>query len=153
MKTYKLIKNGSVIRTKQAETKPPIAPSKGEWLEVVEETIGVIDDLINFDSSTMVNEITSSVVDNKWKIVNTIRNKTAYELWEHKDFSMRIIAPIELILTDEGVKFKGWWDLKKLPYTVDEYYIYLYCNHIEEAHQDVLASLSEYLIIEERPNE
>ena len=151
MKTYKLIKNGSVIRTKIAETKPTIAASKGEWLEVTHVWQGVAVTPEAFDSATMHDTITESTYYSKWRILHTTRLKTAYELWEQPEYQYKVsihrndipeFAGLAAMLLAQGLPGG----------TCDDGTVYRYLNTIEPAHLTLINS-TEKIALETKPNE
>jgi hypothetical protein len=152
MKTYKLIKNGSVIRTKTAETKPPIAASKGEWLEVNEVWQGVAETPEAFDSATMHDTISESKYYGKWRTLHTTRMKTPLELWEHPEYQYKVsihrndipdYAPLAVLLIAQ----------KELPGgTCADGTVYRYLNTIEAEHMAIINASPE-ITLETKPNE
>jgi hypothetical protein len=65
-----------------------------------------------------------------WQVFNKSDREIYLETWEHKEYSIRIIAPAELVLTDFGAKVKLWFDLKGLPIILKTENVHLYCNEI-----------------------
>lgn len=118
------------------------------------------------------------LVNSEYRIKWTITDKDAYQLalddWTFDDFSKRIVAPIELILDDYGVKMHGWFQINdlpiekwSLPYTAQEpdpinpevmlevvryrKMLRLYCNSILTEHQAILDMFSDTITVEDRP--
>ena len=151
MKTYKLIKNGSVIRTKTAETKPPIAASKGEWMELNEVWQGVAETPEAFDSATMHDTISESKYYGKWRILHTTRLKTALELWEQPEYQYKVS-----IHRNDIPEFAGLAAMllaQDLPGgTLEDGMVYRYLNTIEPEHLTLINSTDE-IVLETKPNE
>ena len=151
MKTYKLIKIGSVIRTKQAEVKPPIAASKGEWLEASEAWQGVVDTAEAFDSSTMHDTITESKYYGKWRTLHTTRMKTPLELWEHPEYQYKVSIHRNDIPDYAGLA--AMLLAQELPGgTTDEGVVYRFLNVVEAEHLAIINASPE-ITLETRPYE
>jgi hypothetical protein len=71
-----------------------------------------------------------------WKVEDLTPYEIAMRDWEAPHLSMRIIAPIQLILDDFGVKMKGWFDLRGLPIIAKGEQVHLYCNEIQPQFQE-----------------
>jgi len=147
MKKYALIKNDTAIKFATFGTPSQLAPNKGQWVEVNDEGKPT------YNPETQICTSAGRLYYGKWKIEYTIRGKTPFELWDYPEFTKLIIAPISLIMTDEGVKMKGWWELNGLKWKVKEDMIYLYCNEILEEHQGIVDAFAGLLTIEDIPTE
>lgn len=90
-----------------------------------------------------------------WKFLNPLsQNDYDYlsDDWGYMNYSKRIVAPLELIMTDVGIKMYGWFTLNELPVKkVNDNFVHLYCNTILPEHQTVVDSLQGQIIIEDRP--
>lgn len=72
--------------------------------------------------------------------------------WSYPRFEKRIVAPVELIMDDIGIKMYGWFQVNNLPIrTVNETTVHLYCNVILPEHQDIVDALGGVITIEDRP--
>lgn len=71
--------------------------------------------------------------------------------WSYPLFDKRIIAPIDLIMTDTGIKMYGWFQVTGLPVITKGTNVYLYCNVILPEHQQIVDSLQGVITIEDRP--
>lgn len=106
-----------------------------------------------YNPETEVLEITEGTYYNKWRIQYSKRAKTPLEMWQHPEYDKRITAPISLVLTDEGVKMKAWFELNQLPVVVSGGTVELYCNVILPEHSDIVASIGEAITIDDKPSE
>jgi hypothetical protein len=90
-----------------------------------------------------------------WKFLNVLsQNEYDYisDEWGYTNFSKRIVAPVELIMTDVGIKIYGWFTLNNLPVRkINDTTVHLYCNVILPEHQAVVDSLQGQITIEDRP--
>ena len=76
----------------------------------------------------------------------------ALQLWPHKQWAKRIVAPIDLILDDVGIKMYGWFQINGFPVVkVDDTTVHLYCNTILSHHQSIVDGLSGAIYIEDSP--
>lgn len=90
-----------------------------------------------------------------WKfLVPSDNNEYSYQEgdWNYPLYQKRIIAPINLILEDIGIKMYGWFQLNNLPVIKKEESVYLYCNVILPEHQSVIDQLGGLITIENNPN-
>ncbi len=151
MKTYKLIRHGSVIRTKTAETKPNIAASKGEWLEASETWQGVAETAEAFDSATMHDTISESKYYGKWRTLHTTRMKTPLELWPQPEYQYKVS-----IHRNDIPDFAGLAAMllaQDLPGgTTDEGIVYRFLKTIEAEHMSIINAVPD-IVLETRPNE
>ncbi len=151
MKTYKLIRNGSVIRTKTAETKPTIAQSKGEWLEAIETWQGVAETAEAFDSATMHDTISESKYYGKWRTLHTTRMKTPFELWEQPEYQYKVSIHRNDIPEYAGLA--AMLLAQNLPGgKTDEGIVYRFLNTIETEHMDIINAVPD-IVLETRPSE
>ena len=112
---------------------------------------------------TELNEYATSewVVDGtEYKQVWTVHEFSQEEIelreaqadWTHPEWAKRIVAPIELILDDVGIKMYGWFQLNGFPVEkVDDTTVHLYCNVILPQHQAIVDGLGEAVTVEDRP--
>lgn len=91
-----------------------------------------------------------------WKFINP-KDQIDYDYnpidgWEFPKYSKRIVAPIQLIMNDVGIKMYGWFQINNLPvYKTNETTVHLYCNVILPEHQAVVNQLNGVITIEDRP--
>lgn len=71
--------------------------------------------------------------------------------WQYPLYVKRIVAPIQLILDDIGIKMYGWFQLNQLPILKIGTAVYLYCNEILPEHQAIVDQLQGIIVIETRP--
>jgi len=84
--------------------------------------------------------------------LNAILNELGIDYWQYPTYLKRIVAPIQLILDDIGIKMYGWFTLNKLPVlNLENGYVHLYCNEILPEHQAIIDSLQGVITIQERP--
>ncbi len=150
MKTWVLIKDGNVRpeATRQTETKPTIAATKGEFFEVVNsEPTEILPTQKRIESWEVVGE----QYVQSWEVVD----KTPLEMWHFPEYCKRIVAPIQLIFDPSGVglTMKAWFDLNNMPIVKEGGSVILYCNEILPDHQAVVDGLQGVITIEDRPNE
>jgi hypothetical protein len=95
------------------------------------------------------------VTNKKWNLEWTVVDKTEYEIaiedWDDTKFSLRIVAPIELIMDDIGIKMYGWFQVNKFTIVRKLPHVRLYCNTILPEHQSILDSLQGVVFVENRP--
>ncbi len=108
------------------------------------------------DTQVATSEWIPDFEENKYVQVWTVRELTETELairdWRYPEWAKRIVAPIELILDDLGVKMYGWFQLNGLPVEkVNETTVHLYCDEILEQHQAIVDGLGEVVTVEDRP--
>ena len=72
----------------------------------------------------------------------------ALQDWQHVDFAMRIVAPIQLAL--EYPQFEVWFRLNDLPIIKRGQQILCYCNEILPQHQPLVDGI-EAITVEKRP--
>jgi hypothetical protein len=145
MKTWALIKDGQVRHTKQAETKPTIAATKGEYFETVNSDPPVY----NPETQKLIESwsVKWGKYRQEWQVVD----KTPLEMWQHPEWSKKIIAPAALVMEDIGVKMLGWWQIMGYPINRKGDNVELYCNVIKPEHQHIVDSLQGVITIEDRP--
>jgi hypothetical protein len=91
-----------------------------------------------------------------WRFLNP-RDQSDYEYnpdgngWGYADYSKRIVAPIQLIMDDIGIKMYGWFQVNKFTIVRKLPNVRLYCNSILPEHQAVVDSLQGLIVIENRP--
>lgn len=71
--------------------------------------------------------------------------------WDFNEYEKRIVAPINLIMDDIGIKMYGWFQLNGLPIITKDSNVYLYCNTILPEHQTILDQLQGVITVENRP--
>ena len=76
------------------------------------------------------------------------QQELALQDWQHVDFAMRIVAPIQLAL--EYPQFEVWFRLNDLPIIKRGQQILCYCNEILPQHQPLVDGI-EAITIEQRP--
>ena len=89
----------------------------------------------------------------------TVHDKTQAEIdheaaiaeWPHPEWAKRIVAPIELIMDDVGIKMYGWFQLNGFPVEKIDNYVHLYCNVTLPEHQAIIDELGEMITVEDRP--
>jgi len=95
------------------------------------------------------------VTNKRWNLEWTIVNKTEYEIamedWDSPSHLLRIVAPIQLIMDDIGIKIYGWFQLNKLPIVNKITTVRLYCNSILPEHQTVVDQLQGVIVVQNRP--
>jgi hypothetical protein len=96
-------------------------------------------------------DLESNTYTQTWEV----RELTEYELammnWDYAEYALRLIAPIELIMQDVGVKMYSWFKINDLPVVNKDGLVYLYCNVILAEHQQVVDSLGDVITIESMP--
>jgi hypothetical protein len=84
--------------------------------------------------------------------LSAILQELGINYWQYPQYAKRIIAPIQLILDDIGIKMYGWFTLNKLPIlNLEQGYVHLYCNEILPEHMEIIDQLQEVITIEQRP--
>jgi hypothetical protein len=87
----------------------------------------------------------------------TVMDYTEYELavrdWVHPEYKLRIVAPVELIMQDIGIKMYVWFQLNNLPVEKVNGGVHLYCNEILTSHQSIIDGLEGVITIEDYPEE
>ena len=88
-----------------------------------------------------------------WQVIDLTPYEIAMKDWEGGDLQIKIVAPIQLILDDFGVKMKGWFELRGLPVIAKGEFVHLYCNELQPQFTDIVDNLASQGIIEiiERP--
>ncbi len=72
--------------------------------------------------------------------------------WPYQEWAKRIVAPIDLVLDDIGIKMYGWFQLNGFPVEkVNDTTVHLYCNTILPAHEDIVGQLGDAIFIEDSP--
>ena len=92
----------------------------------------------------------------EWTVTDKTQAEIDYEAavvdWIYLEWAKRIVAPIELILDDVGIKMYGWFQLNGFPVEkVDDTTLHLYCNVILPQHQAIVDGFGEAVTIEDRP--
>lgn len=74
------------------------------------------------------------------------------KIWPHQKWAKRIVAPIDLVLDDIGIKMYGWFQLNGFPVEkVNDTTVHLYCNTILPTHEDIVEQLGDAIFIEDSP--
>jgi len=119
-----------------------------------------ITELNEYATSEWMVEDTGSMAGKIYKQVWTVHEFSQEEIelreaqadWTHPEWAKRIVAPIELILDDMGIKMHGWFQLNNFPVEkVDDTTVHLYCNVILPQHQAIVDALGEIVTVEDRP--
>jgi len=146
MKTWALIKDGTVRHTKQAETKPTIASTKGEYFETV-----------NSDPPEH-NPETQKLIES-WSVEWEVVDKTPLEMWHYPEFAKRIKVAVASLANEQAKEFASmlilWWSAKDnvLKRTSDDEFLYFYCGQILPEHVSTLEHFQGVFFDENRPNE
>lgn len=97
----------------------------------------IIDDFPEVNENQKL--ITKEIIDTEkkeyrvtYEVVNLTEQEIALKQWEGGDLDIKVIAPIELVLTEFGVKMKGWFELLGLPIIPKGDKVHLYCAKIDE---------------------
>jgi len=104
-------------------------------------------------SSTWEADLTTSTYKQVWQVVNKTAYEIAMEGWQHPQFAKRIIAPIQLIMEDIGIKMYGWFQINSFPIENKGSVLHLYCNTILPEHQSAIDYFQGLITIEDRPTE
>jgi hypothetical protein len=83
--------------------------------------------------------------------LNSILEELGTNYWQHPQYAKRIIAPIQLILDDVGIKMYGWFQLNNFPIFKINTSVHLYCNEILPEHQAIVDQLQGVIVIQDRP--
>lgn len=73
------------------------------------------------------------------------------DYWQYPLYAKRIVAPVDLILDDIGIKMYGWFQINNLPILKLGTSVNLYCNEILPQHQAIVDQLQGLIIVENRP--
>jgi hypothetical protein len=87
----------------------------------------------------------------EWTVVNKTEYEIAMEDWDSSAHLLRIVAPIQLIMDDIGIKMYGWFQLNNLPIVNKITTVRLYCNSILPEHQAVVDQLQGVIVVENIP--
>ena len=83
--------------------------------------------------------------------LNLTLDELGRDYWQYPLYAKRIIAPINLILDDVGIKMYGWFQLNQLPILKLGTSVHLYCNEILPEHQAIVDQLQGIIVVEDRP--
>lgn len=118
----------------------------------------VINDYPSATDTQKVTQIETIDTEKKeWTISYNVNDLTDLEIalrdWDFIDFNIQIIAPISMVLTDFGVKMKGWFELLGLPILPKGDIILLYCNKIDDQFKETVDQLvlDGVITIKEKP--
>lgn len=118
-------------------------------------------ELITSDQFTISNGILSvgnvsvslsdlKVLDVEEEFHQTVIDGTNH--WVFPEYSLRIVSPMQIVLSEIGIKMYGWFSLNMFPMVnTGDGMIHLYCNVILEEHQDIIDELGGIITIENRP--
>jgi len=104
-------------------------------------------------SSIWEADLTALTYTQVWSVTDKTPYEIAMEGWEHPQFAKRIIAPIQLIMEDTGIKMYGWFQVNNLPVINKGTDLHLYCNVILPEHQSAIDYFQGLITIEDRPTE
>lgn len=125
---YARVLNGTILEIRIFSDQPPtLAENKGVWLPVEEDPYP---ELLENETAEPLTTITTDAVIYSW----VVRTKTALELWQYPEFSLKIVAPATLYQTNEGKDILLWFQLNKLAFERKGDDVHLYCNKIESQH-------------------
>jgi hypothetical protein len=96
-------------------------------------------------------EVINGVVH--YNVIDLTDREIALQQWEGGDLELKVIAPIELVLTEFGIKMKGWFELLGLPIIPKGDKVHLYCAKIDDQFKATVDDLvsKNVLKIENRP--
>lgn len=83
---------------------------------------------------------------------NVLRYTMSNQDWLYPQLSKRIVAPIQLIMDDTGIKMYGWFQLNNLPIVPLNTVVHLYCNVVLPEHDAVIDAYGGIITIEDNPN-
>lgn len=83
--------------------------------------------------------------------LDAILNELPNNYWHYTQYAKRIIAPVDLIMDDIGVKMYNWFQINHFPVLKFGDNVELYCNTILPQHQAIVDSLQGVIVIEDRP--
>ncbi len=153
MKTWVLIKDGNVRTSFEAETKPNIAATKGEYFETVNS------DPPAFNPETQKLIESWSVKWGKYRQEWEVVNKTPLEMWHFPEYQKRIKVAVASLANEQAKEFASmlilWWSAKEnvLKRTSDDEFLYFYCGQILPEHVSTLEHFQGVFFEEDRPNE
>lgn len=76
-----------------------------------------------------------------WEVFNLSEADKARMSWLHPDYKLRIVAPLQLALTDIGAKIYTWFSINGLPVEKSGDMVHLYCNEILPDHTAILTEM------------
>jgi hypothetical protein len=122
-------------------------------LAVVETEVPEYNTETHSVGSDYVLDVEAKTYTQVWSITAKTPYEIAMEGWQHPEYAKRIVAPMELIMNDIGIKMYGWFQINGFPVVNKQPLVHLYCNVILAAHKSVIDSLHGYITIEDRPTE
>ena len=141
--------NGYTVDGKPQAVEPPIY----ELTEVVNPKPAT--DHTQYVTGEWVVDLQAGEYRYEWTVHDKTQAEIDYEAaiadWPHYKWAKRIVAPVELIMDDVGIKMYGWFQLNGFPVEKVDNYVHLYCNVIREDHQEIVNQLEEQLFIEDIP--
>ncbi len=124
----------TVIENEQPEHDPELQHISSQW---------------QVDAEAKTYTLTWTVRDLTPEEIQEIENQ---KNWPHHEWAKRIVAPMELIMDDVGIKMYGWFQINGFPVVkADDTTVHLYCNTILAQHQSIVDSLSGAIYIEDSP--
>jgi hypothetical protein len=122
-------------------------------------------------SKAKVSVLINGIADEKFIIIHKVNNELTWNYlnvkdridsgfepvengWVYPNYEKRIVAPIELIMDDIGIKMYGWFQINELPvHRASDTHVHLYCNVILPEHQAVVDSLGGVITIDDKPTQ
>lgn len=86
-------------------------------------------------------DIVSLTYNQVWVINKLTPEEIAKRDWLHPDFELRIVAPIELAMSDLGAKIYTWFSINSLPVEKVGNEVHLYCNEVLPEHTAILTEM------------
>jgi hypothetical protein len=83
--------------------------------------------------------------------LNSILSELGENYWQYPQYTKRIIAPVDLIMDDYGIKMYGWFTINNFPVLKFNESVHLYCNVILPEHQAIVDGFGGLLTIEDKP--
>jgi hypothetical protein len=83
--------------------------------------------------------------------LNSILFNLGENYWHYPLYIKRIVAPIDLIMDDVGIKMYGWFQLNQLPIIKFNSVVQLYCNEILPQHQAIVDQLQDIITVQNKP--
>jgi hypothetical protein len=92
----------------------------------------------------------------EYRLMYWAEAKTAYEMamdgWHHPGYAKRIIAPVQLVMDDLGIKFHAWFNIRQYPIERVGEQLYCYCHTIAPEHQYAVDAFQGVITIEDQPS-
>ena len=145
MTRYFLINGEKATDLGLHESKPVLAANKG----TVYEAVFAEQPAYNPETQKLIE--TWSVKWAKYRQEFEVVDKTPLEMWPYPEWAKRIIAPAQLVFTDDGAKMHNWFQLMGFPIVRKGGLIEVYFEEVLPEHQAVVDSLQGIITIEDRP--